>query len=112
MHLRVAVSRVKTETVAVRNNSPAFLTLLSGNYDCTVGGITAVKCSGCSTFEDGHALDVLRVDVRTTTGEVQVTVSYNLASSGPYSKVANRIERTVVHWNTIDNIKWLVVTRY
>ena len=89
-----------TLTISVR-------TLLGGDDDCTVRSIRTVKCSSCSTLQDGHRLDIIGVKVITTRREVHITYRNNVR----YCEAVLRIERRVIHRYTIDNVQRLVATR-
>ena len=81
----------------------AFLTLLGGNHEYTVGSTRTVECGSVGTLQDVDALDVVGVDLRkgvtafgrSRCGKVH---SVYLAAAG------------IVHRHTVDNDEGVVVT--
>ena len=108
LNLGPTISLREREVVAIsyRTLTVSVSALLGGDDDSTVRSIRTVKCSSCSTLQDGHRLDIIGVKVITTRREVHITYRDICIS-----KTVLRVERRVIHRNTVDNVQRLVATR-
>ena len=106
LDLGQAVRHIPTERVGVAHLATAGSTLLGGDDDSTVGSVGTVQGSGGGALQDGHRLDVFRVDIVTTGGEVHTIAVHSVVDG----EVRLGTEGVVVDGNTIHNIQRLVVT--
>ena len=110
LDLGIIISFVPTERVAVCNLSLTGRALLGGDDDSTVGSIGTVQSGSGSAFQNGHRLDVIRVDIVTTGGEVHVIHQTHAVGDVGIGKAVGSMECGVVDGNTIHNIQRLVAT--
>ena len=81
----------------------AFLTLLGGNHEYTVGSTRTVECGSVGTLQDVDALDVVRVDLR------KCVATFGRSRCGKVHTV-DLAAAGVVHRHTVDNDEGVVVT--
>ena len=110
LNLGPAVGLAPRELVAVGDAGAARAAFLRRDDDGAVRGVRAVECGGCGTLQHRHALDVLGVEVVTTAGVVGVThrQAHDVVATG---EALGRVERGVVHGDTVHDIERLVVAR-
>ena len=99
LHLRQTHHLLPLQTTVIFDTETfsLLLTTLGSDQDNTIGSTATIKSGSSSTFQDGHALHVVRVHSVSTVTEVITTVQTIAA-----------VNCRVVHGYTINNIERLV----
>ena len=110
LDLRETVGIVERDTTVVGHFALALGTLLGGDDDGAVGSVGTVQSGGGGTLQNGHRLDVLRVDVVTAGGVVHLVRGQQVAAAD-HRGIVDRVEGRVVHRHTVHDVERLVAAR-